>query len=106
MSKNSIKKSSILKIPKSILIIANLLSVISTKLLVEFTARLFTTPLKYRIPKRELEMDRKSKQESVLIPRINKSVVVIIVEKALKKFFWYTVGLGEEHNFSKLQKNY
>ena len=59
MSKNSIKKSSTLKIPKSILIIANLLSVISTKLLVRFTARLFTTPIKYRIPKRELEMDRK-----------------------------------------------
>ena len=85
MSKNNNKKSTSLKIPKSILLIAKFLSVISPKLVILFIAKLFTTPLKYRIPKRELEMEHKSRQELILIPKINKSVVVYHYGESSKK---------------------
>lgn len=59
MSKNNNKTSYSLKIIKTILLITTLLSVISIKLLVIFVAKLFSTPIKYRIPKRELKIDSK-----------------------------------------------
>jgi pimeloyl-ACP methyl ester carboxylesterase len=43
---------------------------------VQFAAKLFTTPIKHKIPKRELEMDSKSRQETVFIPSIRKNIVV------------------------------
>lgn len=85
MSKNNRKTSSSLKIPKTIVLITTLLSVISTKLLVQFAAKLFSTPIKYRIPKRELEMDSKSKQETILIPNIAKNVMVYHFGESPKK---------------------
>jgi len=85
MSKNKNKKSTSLKIPKSILIIAKFLSVISPKLVILFIAKLFTTPLKFRIPKRELGMVHKSKQETIFISNINKKVVVYHFGESSKK---------------------
>ena len=41
-----------------------------------FAAKLFATPLKHKIPKREYEMDSKSRQELVLIQSLNKPVMV------------------------------
>lgn len=76
MSKKIKKSASTLKIPKLILITAQFLSVISTKLTVLFAAKLFTTPIKHKIPKRELEMDAQSEQQLVLIPSIKKEVMV------------------------------
>lgn len=75
-----IKKTKIpvqsLQIPKLILISAKLLQAISPKLVMLFAAKLFTTPIKHKIPKRELHMDKNSKQTKVLIPSINKEIVV------------------------------
>ncbi|PWA04741.1 alpha/beta hydrolase [Flavobacterium psychrotolerans] len=85
MTKKSNKIASSLKIPKTILIIVKFLSVISSKILIQFVAKLFTTPLKHRIPKRELEMDRKSKQILVLIPNLNKNVMVYFLGQSPKK---------------------
>lgn len=76
MSKNKSKNSDYVEIPKLLLIITKVLSVISSKLTVLFVAKLFSTPIKYRIPKRELEMDAKSKQELVFIPSIRKKVMI------------------------------
>jgi pimeloyl-ACP methyl ester carboxylesterase len=76
MTKNSGKPIQTLKIPKIIRIAARFLSFISTKGAVLFAARLFTTPIKHKLPKREAAMDEKSRQESVLIPSIQKDVVV------------------------------
>ena len=42
----------------------------------QFAAKLFTTPIKHKIPKRELEMDSKSRQETIFIPSIRKKIVV------------------------------
>lgn len=83
------KKSSIhtqsLKIPKSILLTSKLISFISPKLITLFAAKLFTTPIKHKIPKRELEMDRTSIQKLISIPAINKEVVVYKYGKSEKK---------------------
>ncbi len=69
-------KSKSLQILKSILLTASFLSIISKKLTTRFAVKLFCTPLKHKIPKRELEMDAKSTQKLVFIPAINKSIVV------------------------------
>jgi pimeloyl-ACP methyl ester carboxylesterase len=63
-----------LQIPKIITQSAKLLQAISPKLTILFAAKLFTTPLKHKIPKRELYMDQNSKQEKLWIPKINKEI--------------------------------
>jgi pimeloyl-ACP methyl ester carboxylesterase len=76
MTKKFKKPNQTLKIPKIILVTGKFLSFISTNLAVQFAAKLFTTPIKHKIPKRELEMDSKSRQETVFIPSIRKNIVV------------------------------
>ena len=73
---NHKNKTKNLKIPKSISIPIAFLSKISEKWTTIFIAKLFGTPMKYTIPKREIEMDEHSVQKSTFIPAINKSVVV------------------------------
>lgn len=63
-------------IPKVILFIAKSLQAISTPLTVKFAKKLFSTPIKYKTPKREFEMDAKSHQELVFIPEISKKIMV------------------------------
>jgi pimeloyl-ACP methyl ester carboxylesterase len=65
-----------LKIPKFIIKTTTFISFISPKWNTLFIAKLFTTPIKHTIPKRELEMDAKSTQSLVEIPAINKKVMV------------------------------
>lgn len=74
-----------LKIPKSILITAKLLEVTSSKLAMKFAAKLFTSPIKYKLPKREIEMDRNSLQQNVTISSIDKEIVVYSYGKSDKK---------------------
>jgi len=72
------KKTSIhtqsLKIPTIIIVTSKLISLISPKLVTLFAAKLFTTPIKHKIPKRELGMDLKSVQKLINIPAINKQI--------------------------------
>ena len=91
MTKNSGKPNQTLKISKLILIAAQFLSFISNKLTVSFAARLFTTPIKHKLPKREVAMDQKSRQESVFIPSIKKEIVVYHYGDSPKKigFFFH-----------------
>ena len=83
------KKASIhtqsLKIPKVILLTSKLISFISPKLITLFAAKLFTTPIKHKIPKRELEMDRKSIQKLTYIPAIKKEIVLYQYGESKKK---------------------
>jgi pimeloyl-ACP methyl ester carboxylesterase len=74
-----------LKIPKLILQVSKLITFISPKLATVFVARLFSTPIKHKIPKRELEMDSKSIQNLIEIPAINKKVVIYRFGKSDKK---------------------
>ena len=85
MTKKTSKHTQSLKIPKIILLTSKLISFISPKLITLFAAKLFTTPIKHKIPKRELEMDRNSLQKLVSIPAIGKEVVVYEYGKSEKK---------------------
>jgi pimeloyl-ACP methyl ester carboxylesterase len=75
MTKKTKKGSDSLKIPGLIIYTAKLLQLISAKLLTRFAARLFTTPLRHKTPKREFEMDANSKQQTILVPAIDREIV-------------------------------
>lgn len=85
MSKKIKKYASTLKFPKLILILARFLRVISSKLSVQFAAKLFTTPTKHKIPKRELGMNANSAQQMILIPSIKKKVMTYQYGETSKK---------------------
>ncbi|MDN3677496.1 alpha/beta hydrolase [Flavobacterium paronense] len=76
MTKKSDIPNQSLQIPKVITRTAKLLQAISPKLATLFAAKLFTTPLKHSIPKRELHMEEKSIQTKLFIPKINKEIVI------------------------------
>lgn len=76
MAKKIEIKAQSLKIPKVIIITAKFLEVISSKLVTQFAAILFTKPIKYKIPKREFNMDKESKQQILFVNAINKEIVV------------------------------
>jgi pimeloyl-ACP methyl ester carboxylesterase len=85
MSKNKEIQDQTLKIPKIILITAKLFVAISPKLATKFVAKLFTTPIKHKIPKREFHMDKESLQKIIFVPSINKEIVVYHYGKSEKK---------------------
>ena len=74
-----------LKIPKLILLFSKIIASISPKLSVLFSAKLFTTPIKHKTPKRELEMEKKSIQKLIEIPAINKKVMIYKYGESDKK---------------------
>lgn len=85
MSKRKEKSVQSIEIPKIILLIAKFLSFFSSKLTTLFAAKLFTTPIKHKVPKREHTMERESIQKTITIPKINKEIVVYEYGKSDKK---------------------
>lgn len=85
MSKRKEKSVQSIEIPKIILFIAKFLSVFSSKLTTLFAAKLFTTPIKHKIPKREHVMEHESAQKTITISEINKEIVVYEYGKSDKK---------------------
>jgi pimeloyl-ACP methyl ester carboxylesterase len=73
-----------LKIPKTIKLAAKVLEATSYKLAAKFAMKLFVTPVKFNLPKREQDMDSKSKQYRVEIPALGKYINV------------YQMGVGHE----------
>ncbi len=74
MTKKSQLKNQSLPIPKPILVTAKFLQAISLKLVTLFAAKLFTTPLKHKVPKREWSMETKSIKQRILVPKIKKEI--------------------------------
>ncbi|WP_320814882.1 alpha/beta hydrolase [Flavobacterium sp.] len=72
-------------IPKIIILITKSLQKISTSLTVKFAKKIFSTPIKYKIPKREFEMDLNSKQKLVFIPEISKKIMTYKYGTGTKK---------------------
>lgn len=85
MSKKTKKKSNSQEVPKTILIVSQILAAISTKLVTYYAAKLFTTPIKHKVPKREMEMDYHTQQSLVFVPIIQKSIMVYEYGESLKK---------------------
>lgn len=85
MSKNINKVVPSQEIPKIIIRIAQILQVLSKRLTIRFAAKLFTTPIKHKMPKRELAMDQNSSQHILHVPAINKEIMVYEYGKSDKK---------------------
>lgn len=85
MAKKAINPTKSLKIPQIIIISAKICAFISTKLVTKFAAKIFTTPIKHKVPKRELEMDTKSEQKLIYVPAIDKSVVTYLYGQSQSK---------------------
>ncbi|NJM80288.1 MAG: alpha/beta hydrolase [Flavobacterium sp.] len=75
MSKKQ-KNTSSDTVPKFILTTANMLQKTSISLTVLFAKKLFTTPIKHKLPKREYEMEKHTNKELIMIPKINKKIMV------------------------------
>lgn len=73
-SKISVKNAQ--QVPKGLLFTAGFLERISSKWTVLFAAKLFTTPIKHKMPRREFYMNEKSKQSVLYVPEIEKEIVV------------------------------
>ncbi|GHA33172.1 alpha/beta hydrolase [Salinimicrobium marinum] len=65
-----------LLVPSYILYTGKFLTAVSPFLASRFAAKLFLTPFKYKLPKREMEMDKKSTQETLKVPSIDHEIVV------------------------------
>ncbi|MFN8325593.1 MAG: alpha/beta hydrolase [Flavobacteriaceae bacterium] len=74
MTKKVKIQSQSLKIPKTIIVTAKFLELISSKLATRFAAKLFTTPIKFPPPKREIHMIEKSIQSDFVVKKINKRI--------------------------------
>lgn len=85
MAKKAINPTKSLKIPQIIILSAKICAFVSTKPATKFAARIFTTPIKHKVPKRELEMDNKSIQKIVHVSTINKNVVTYQYGKSERK---------------------
>ncbi|NNT72151.1 alpha/beta hydrolase [Flavobacterium sp. IMCC34852] len=85
MTKKSPITNQSLQIPKPILLTAKLLETISPKLATRFAARLFTTPIKHKIPKREFHMEQNSRQNKLLVPSLQKEIMVYHYGQGEKK---------------------
>ncbi|MCI4443625.1 MAG: alpha/beta hydrolase [Lentimicrobium sp.] len=85
MPKKAPNHNQSLKIPKLILQVSKFITFISPKLATLFAAKLFSTPIKHKIPKREMEMDSKSSQKLIEIPAIKKKVVIYQYGESDKK---------------------
>lgn len=74
-----------LKIPDFVSVFFKISSRISNRLTIFFAAKLFTTPVKYKTPKREIPMFEASKKSFVEVPSIGKKVHVLTYGYSDKK---------------------
>lgn len=79
------KSSTTTQVPKFIVLIGRFLYRISPGLAEKFARKLFITPIKHKIPKREFQMEATSQQTKLFIPSINKEIVVYAYGNSSKK---------------------
>ncbi len=70
------KTKNIPKIPKSIIIPGKILQSIAPPLATKYAIMLFKTPIKFKTPEREKMMAKSAQKEMLLIPELNKKVMV------------------------------
>ncbi|MCY2688232.1 alpha/beta fold hydrolase [Salinimicrobium sp. TH3] len=74
-----------LLVPSYILAVGKILTTISPFLASRFAAKLFLTPFKYKLPKREQKMDREALQEKLTLPHFQREIVVYHYGNSPKK---------------------
>jgi len=75
-SKESTIPNNASKVPKSILLTGKILQFVSFNLATHFAVKLFKTPMRFKTPKRKKTMAKDSQKELLLIPEINKEIMV------------------------------
>ena len=73
------------KVPGAIRAAVKILEATAPKLAIKFGIRLFTTPIKHKLPKREAEMDAKSTQHPVYINQVGETINVYTLGDSPKK---------------------
>ena len=73
------------QVPKIIILIGRFLYRISPILAEKFARKLFITPVKHKIPKREFQMEAASQHSKLFVPSINKEIVVYAYGNSSKK---------------------
>ncbi|MCF6297204.1 MAG: alpha/beta hydrolase [Flavobacteriaceae bacterium] len=73
------------EIPKSILVSGKVLQFFSNNLATQFAAKIFSTPLKFKVPERELMMRESAKRKLIKIDAIKKDVMVYTYGYSKKK---------------------
>ena len=73
------------EIPTSIIKTAQFLEKLSPKLATDFAIKLFTTPIRHKLPKREEPMEQNSKQVYITIPQLDKKIRVFEYGSGSKK---------------------
>ena len=74
-----------MKIPQSIIVSCKVMQAVSPKLLTPFLAKLFTTPIRHKLPKREYEMDTNAVKQMIHVKSIKKDVMTYQVGTGSKK---------------------
>ncbi|WP_348797280.1 alpha/beta hydrolase [Flavobacterium adhaerens] len=85
MTKKSTNHTKPLKIPKTIQLSSKFITFLSLKWGTIFVSRLFTTPIKHKLPKREIEMNQNSIQQMITVPSINRKINIYQYGKNNKK---------------------
>ncbi|UMB54420.1 alpha/beta fold hydrolase [Lutibacter sp. A64] len=70
------KAKNIPKIPRSVIIPGKILQSIAPSLATKYAIKLFTTPITYKTPEREQTMAKSAKKKMILIPELNKKIMV------------------------------
>ncbi|WP_329806552.1 alpha/beta fold hydrolase [Flavobacterium facile] len=73
------------RVPKLIILIGQFLYKISPVLAEKYARKLFITPIKHKIPKREFHMEAEAVQTKLFVPAINKEIVVYSYGNSNKK---------------------
>lgn len=84
MSENKTHRPT-LKIPKPVKVTAKILEMTSRKMAAKFAMKIFITPMRFKLPAREEEMDKSSRQEILKVSTINKEINVYHYGDSYKK---------------------
>lgn len=85
MAKKAINPTRSLKIPQFIIVSANVCAFVSKNLGTKFAARIFTTPVKHKLPKREFEMNNKSSKQILHVSAIKKNITIYQYGQSIHK---------------------
>ena len=85
MAKKSKLKRQSTEIPKPIIVSGKILQTLSPTMAAKYAMKLFVTPMKFKLPKREEAMERESRQEFLEIPSLNKKIRVYHLGESSKK---------------------
>lgn len=96
------KKSTAKNIPTYIFTIGKTLQFISTRLALKFAVKLYSTPIRYKVPEREKTMAKSAQKELISIPSINKEVMVYSYGYSSRKVLLVHGWSGRSTQFYKI----